>query len=349
MFDAPAHDHLRRRAGCQARRAVEGEQLRRHRAGRARPRRRHPRVLQHRLRAADARGRARQRGHPGQPPRRVGRAPGRAGRWCSAAATSPRSTWRWATAPSPTGACTTTRSSSPRSSRSTRTATSSVIDQAVPTGERVLTEEQADLVTYCLQEVVQDGTGASAGFGKPAAGKTGTTQDNKDAWFVGYTPEAHRRGVARLRGSAARRQRPDHGRGLAREPEPRPRRRHRRQPPGHDLAQVHGGGHPRASTPARSCEPHDVPGRVLHEELEQTTTTEADLVHQLHQQHEHHVDHRAGHHHRPRQPSTTTSTTDDTTTHDRLSRAPPTPDSTVTAGCAAWRRAAWRQSSSWCG
>ena len=64
-----------------------------------------------------------------------------------------------------------------------------VIDQAVPTGERVLSEEEADLVTYCLQEVVQDGTGASAGFGKPAAGKTGTTQDNKDAWFVGYTPE----------------------------------------------------------------------------------------------------------------------------------------------------------------
>jgi penicillin-binding protein 1A len=64
-----------------------------------------------------------------------------------------------------------------------------VLDQAVPTGERVLTEEQADLVTYCLREVVQGGTGESADFGKPAAGKTGTTQDNKDAWFVGYTPE----------------------------------------------------------------------------------------------------------------------------------------------------------------
>ena len=64
-----------------------------------------------------------------------------------------------------------------------------VIDQAVPSGERVLTEEQADLVTYCLQEVVKGGTGASASFGKPAAGKTGTTQDNKDAWFVGYTPK----------------------------------------------------------------------------------------------------------------------------------------------------------------
>jgi penicillin-binding protein 1A len=64
-----------------------------------------------------------------------------------------------------------------------------VLDQAAPSGDRVLSEEQADLVSYCLQEVVKGGTGASAGFGKPAAGKTGTTQDNKDAWFVGYTPE----------------------------------------------------------------------------------------------------------------------------------------------------------------
>jgi penicillin-binding protein 1A len=64
-----------------------------------------------------------------------------------------------------------------------------VIHQAVPTGNRVLSEQQADLVTYCLQEVVEDGTGASASFGKPAAGKTGTTQNNRDAWFVGYTPK----------------------------------------------------------------------------------------------------------------------------------------------------------------
>ncbi len=64
-----------------------------------------------------------------------------------------------------------------------------VIDQARPTGERVLTEQEADLVTYCLRQVVQSGTGTAADFGKPAAGKTGTTQDNKDAWFVGYTPK----------------------------------------------------------------------------------------------------------------------------------------------------------------
>jgi penicillin-binding protein 1A len=64
-----------------------------------------------------------------------------------------------------------------------------VVEQHTPSGERVLTEEEADLVTYCLRKVVLEGTGRAANFGKPAAGKTGTTQDNRDAWFVGYTPK----------------------------------------------------------------------------------------------------------------------------------------------------------------
>ena len=48
----------------------------------------------------------------------------------------------------------------------------------------------ADL-TFALQHVISDGTGnpeAQLAGGRPAAGKTGTTSDNKDAWFVGYTP-----------------------------------------------------------------------------------------------------------------------------------------------------------------
>jgi len=48
------------------------------------------------------------------------------------------------------------------------------------------------MMTYLLQNVFQDGTAASAGalgFDRPAAGKTGTTNDYRDAWFVGYTPQ----------------------------------------------------------------------------------------------------------------------------------------------------------------
>jgi membrane peptidoglycan carboxypeptidase len=40
-----------------------------------------------------------------------------------------------------------------------------------------------------LRAVVEDGTGQAAQIGRPAAGKTGTSQDNVDAWFVGSTPE----------------------------------------------------------------------------------------------------------------------------------------------------------------
>ena len=47
----------------------------------------------------------------------------------------------------------------------------------------------AYLVTTVLQQVVERGTGTKAQIGRPAAGKTGTTDDYVDAWFVGYTPE----------------------------------------------------------------------------------------------------------------------------------------------------------------
>ena len=56
-------------------------------------------------------------------------------------------------------------------------------------GERVLSDGVAYEVTENLETVVTSGTGTNANFGCPAAGKTGTTDDFTDAWFVGYTPK----------------------------------------------------------------------------------------------------------------------------------------------------------------
>jgi membrane peptidoglycan carboxypeptidase len=44
-------------------------------------------------------------------------------------------------------------------------------------------------VTFALKQVLTRGTAAGLGIGRPAAGKTGTTDDFKDTWFVGYTPQ----------------------------------------------------------------------------------------------------------------------------------------------------------------
>ncbi len=55
--------------------------------------------------------------------------------------------------------------------------------------EVVLSEQTSYLMTDLLRGVVERGTGKNANIGRPAAGKTGTHQDYRDAWFVGYTPD----------------------------------------------------------------------------------------------------------------------------------------------------------------
>ena len=56
--------------------------------------------------------------------------------------------------------------------------------------EPVLTREQAAQATYAMRSVVTGGTGTRAALpGRQVAGKTGTTEKNKAAWFVGYVPQ----------------------------------------------------------------------------------------------------------------------------------------------------------------
>ncbi|MFH1729066.1 MAG: PBP1A family penicillin-binding protein [Pseudomonadota bacterium] len=63
------------------------------------------------------------------------------------------------------------------------------LDIELPEGY-VVSKETAYLMTNLMQAVIADGTGWRAkAIGRPAAGKTGTTNDYYDAWFLGYTPE----------------------------------------------------------------------------------------------------------------------------------------------------------------
>jgi penicillin-binding protein 1A len=65
-----------------------------------------------------------------------------------------------------------------------------LIDQFIPEYVQAISEESASIIVDMMQDVVNYGTGAGVRryFQYPVAGKTGTTQDYSDAWFVGYTP-----------------------------------------------------------------------------------------------------------------------------------------------------------------
>jgi penicillin-binding protein 1A len=58
-----------------------------------------------------------------------------------------------------------------------------------PAKTNVFSQGEAYAATQVLKTVIQYGTGTAANYGCPAAGKTGTTNDYTDAWFVGYTPQ----------------------------------------------------------------------------------------------------------------------------------------------------------------
>jgi len=64
------------------------------------------------------------------------------------------------------------------------------VEENAPIPTQVLDQGQAELLTQILQQVVQSGTGTRAAIpGRLVAGKTGTTDDYGDAWFVGFTPD----------------------------------------------------------------------------------------------------------------------------------------------------------------
>lgn len=64
-----------------------------------------------------------------------------------------------------------------------------VIYEAKPAPQRALDENSAAIMTWMLQGVVQGGTGSRARIDRPVAGKTGTSEERRDLWFVGYIPQ----------------------------------------------------------------------------------------------------------------------------------------------------------------
>lgn len=77
----------------------------------------------------------------------------------------------------------------PRSIYKITDADGNVIVENKPETNTIVTPKVAAELNRLLSEVVSSGTGRGAGVGRPQAGKTGTTEDHADAWFVGYTPD----------------------------------------------------------------------------------------------------------------------------------------------------------------
>ncbi len=64
-----------------------------------------------------------------------------------------------------------------------------LVEENLPRASRAVSPELAYVMTSLMQGVIQEGTGKRVrALGRPAAGKTGTTNDFRDAWFLGFTP-----------------------------------------------------------------------------------------------------------------------------------------------------------------
>ena len=65
-----------------------------------------------------------------------------------------------------------------------------LLEENSPSGKTVLAPEVAYVITHMLKGTIERGTGTAAkALGRPAAAKTGTTNDYSNAWFIGYTPK----------------------------------------------------------------------------------------------------------------------------------------------------------------
>ncbi|BBO83988.1 penicillin-binding protein [Desulfosarcina ovata subsp. sediminis] len=65
-----------------------------------------------------------------------------------------------------------------------------VLEEMNPSRERVIEKSTAYIITSLMESVVKEGTGKRVrALNRPVAGKTGTTNDLQDAWFMGYTPQ----------------------------------------------------------------------------------------------------------------------------------------------------------------
>ena len=172
--------------GGRRRHPVPRRELRRHRVRRAHRGRRHQAARSTPCTRSSSPGSARRRSPTPPTPRASTPSSTRCRRSRSAWRRSARTTWPAPTSPTPT----TAPRCEPYAIARIEDGDGNVLwepDRPEPE-EDAVDPDVARAVTEALRGVIESGTGEAADIGRPAAGKTGTTQDNVDAWFAGYVP-----------------------------------------------------------------------------------------------------------------------------------------------------------------